>query len=64
MTIRTRPVPYCPDCGAQMKLRKPRPGALKQFDPFWGCSEWPGCGGTREICRGCGKPDDDCTCAF
>lgn len=64
MTIRTSPVPCCPDCGAQMKLRTPRPEALRQFDPFWGCSQYPDCQGTREICQDCGKPDDDCTCDF
>jgi ssDNA-binding Zn-finger/Zn-ribbon topoisomerase 1 len=60
--IRTQPVPYCPECGAQMKLRKPRQGALKQFAPFWGCGRYPDCDGTREICPECGKSDDDCAC--
>lgn len=60
MTIRAKPVPFCPDCGAQMVLR--RPGAYKDYPPFWGCSQYPYCKGTREICQDCGKPDDDCTC--
>ena len=45
--IQTKPEPYCPDCGAKMKLRRPRPN--RQFDPFWGCSQYPNCRGVRQI---------------
>lgn len=40
--------PRCPDCGAAMRLRKPRPGG-KQFDPFYGCSTYPRCRGTMSL---------------
>ena len=36
--------PVCPECGKPMRLRKPRSGGL----PFWGCSGFPECRGTRE----------------
>ena len=52
--IQTKPVPYCPDCGAQMVLRIPR--GNKQFDPFWGCSRFPDCRGSRNILPN-GKPE-------
>lgn len=39
----------CPDCGAHMILRRPRPDSKKQFDPFWGCSRFPDCRGSRNI---------------
>ena len=55
--IRTKPVPYCPDCGAQMALRRPKRDK-SQFDPFWGCSQYPECRGTRDI-REDGKPEMD-----
>lgn len=38
-------IPSCPDCGAVMKFRKPRPGG-RPFQPFWGCSTYPRCRGT------------------
>ena len=47
--IRTKPVPWCPDCGALMKLRKPWTHARVQFTPFWGCSQYPDCRGRRNI---------------
>lgn len=47
--IRTKPVPYCPQCGAKMVLRKPKPHEEWRFDPFWGCSQYPECRGTRNI---------------
>lgn len=43
----TKPVPYCPDCGAQMKLRRPPRGA--RWKPFWGCGLFPDCSGKRQI---------------
>ncbi len=45
--IRTKPEPYCPVCGAKMTLHRPKPH--QKFDPFWGCSEYPDCKGTREV---------------
>lgn len=35
--------PYCPKCGANMRKRS---GA---YGNFWGCSNYPGCRGTRKI---------------
>jgi len=56
--IRTKPVPYCPECGAQMKLRRPGPNA--DWEPFWGCNRFPHCRGTRQIMDdGTPEPDDD-----
>ena len=46
--VRTKPEPYCPDCGAaHMKLRRPRPG--QDWQPFWGCTNFPECRGVRQI---------------
>ena len=57
-TIQTKPEPYCPECGAKMQLRKPRPS--QHFDPFWGCSQYPGCRGTLNIQEnGLPEQDDD-----
>lgn len=47
INIRTSPIPYCPDCGAAMALRRPRPG--QDWNPFWGCSLFPDCRGKRGI---------------
>ena len=52
--IQTLPVPFCPDCGAQMVLRKPRPG--QEWQPFWGCALYPECHGSRNIGPD-GKPE-------
>jgi len=40
--------PSCPRCGATMIARK------RRFDgaPFWGCSSFPDCRGTREVALG------------
>jgi ssDNA-binding Zn-finger/Zn-ribbon topoisomerase 1 len=57
--IITKPEPYCPDCGAIMVLRRPRPGSMKFQHPFWGCNRYPDCYGTREIDPETGKPEDD-----
>ena len=54
--IRTKPVPYYPDCGLQMVLRRPRPN--QDWSPFWGCSQYPECRGTRDIGPD-GKPERD-----
>jgi ssDNA-binding Zn-finger/Zn-ribbon topoisomerase 1 len=53
--IQTKPVPYCPneDCGAQMVLRRPR--QYQDWEPFWGCSQYPECKGARDIGED-GKP--------
>ena len=46
--IFTHPVPYCPQCGAQMILRRPtKPGA--EWSPFWGCQRFPDCKGTIKV---------------
>jgi len=45
--IRTKPEPYCPECGAKMVLRRPGLGA--SWKPFWGCSQYPDCTGTRQV---------------
>lgn len=56
--IRTKPIPYCPECGCQMALRKPRNG--QAWDAFWGCSQYPDCRGSRHIMAdGSPEPDDD-----
>lgn len=54
--IRTKPVPECPDCGGRMILRRPKLGA--SWDPFWGCSEYPNCHGSRNIGHD-GLPEED-----
>jgi len=56
--IQTLPVPYCPDCGAPMVLRRPKPH--QDWEPFWGCSLHfkDGCSGSRNIGED-GKPEDD-----
>jgi hypothetical protein len=38
--------PVCPRCGAPMVARQARTGA-RAGQPFWGCSQYPGCRGTR-----------------
>ena len=56
-SIRTKPKPYCPECGAQMKLRRPR--SNQRWEAFWGCEDYPDCRGTRNIDSD-GLPEDDC----
>lgn len=58
MNIRTKPEPYCPnpDCGAKMVLRRPK--SYQDWEPFWGCSEYPECRGTRNITDD-GLPETD-----
>ena len=56
--IRTKPEPYCPDCGARMTLRRPRQG--QTWMAFWGCARYPDCHGKRSIqANGEPEPDDD-----
>ena len=53
-TIRTNAIvekeagPVCPMCGKSMRRRSARTGA-KAGKPFWGCTGYPDCTGTREI---------------
>jgi ssDNA-binding Zn-finger/Zn-ribbon topoisomerase 1 len=54
--IRTEPAPYCPECGARMVLRRPRPG--QPWREFWGCNRWPDCPGRRQIMED-GRPEQD-----
>lgn len=41
-------VPACPACGAAMKKRVAKRGADSGGE-FWGCVQYPGCRGTRNI---------------
>lgn len=52
--IRISPKPYCPQCGAQMVLRRPK--SYQEWDAFWGCSQYPECHGTRAIDPDTGEP--------
>ena len=56
--IVTQPRPLCPECGAGMFLRLPKPGG-NIFDPFWGCSTFPKCRGARDINVHTGEPVED-----
>ena len=38
--------PKCPKCGRAMRKRVARKGA-NAGNPFWSCSAWPDCNGTR-----------------
>lgn len=40
--------PSCPICGSRMRYRTARRGA-RAGRPFWGCSRFPSCRGTRNI---------------
>jgi hypothetical protein len=40
--------PSCPICGSRMRYRTARRGA-RAGRPFWGCSRYPSCRGTRNI---------------
>jgi four helix bundle suffix protein len=40
--------PACPNCGKPMVLRTARKGQ-KAGQPFWGCSSYPDCKGTRMV---------------
>lgn len=40
--------PLCPECEKRMVLRTARKGP-RAGHQFWGCSNWPGCQGTRPL---------------
>ena len=44
----TEPSPACPLCAKPMRQRKAKTGA-NAGKPFWGCSSFPECRGTREM---------------
>jgi four helix bundle suffix protein len=44
-------LPDCPECGRPMRRRTPRNGP-RAGRPFWGCTGYPACKGTREIEEG------------
>lgn len=46
----------CPKCGAWMKLVRPKPD--DDWEAFYGCTQWPGCRGSRELTR-LGEPVSD-----
>lgn len=52
--IRTKPKPWCPECGKQMYLKKPK--STEYFKPYWYCSDYPDCLCTRDILLD-GRPD-------
>lgn len=55
--IKTYPIPVCPDCGAQMELKRPK--SHQDWKPFWGCSQFKfGCRGTRNIDPETGEPEE------
>ena len=54
--IQTRPQPFCPICGAKMKLRRPK--TRQNWEAFWGCQSFPECDGSRSI-REDGKPEEN-----
>ena len=54
--IQTKPEPHCPGCDARMILRRPKP--WQDWPAFWGCSQWPGCRGVRQIGED-GKAEED-----
>ena len=55
--IRTKPEPYCPKCGAKMRLIRAGQGRTKK--PFWTCPLWheDGCDGKRQVDPETGEPD-------
>lgn len=55
-TIRTKPAPLCPGCGDEMILRMPKDD--QDWDPFWGCSNYPACDGIVQIGED-GNPIED-----
>ncbi len=44
------PAPACPDCGKPMHTRTAKSGP-NAGQPFWGCTAYPACKGTRRISR-------------
>ena len=53
----TEPKPDCPDCGGTMRLIPKGRGKTKK--DFWGCTEYPGCRGTRNVDPETGRPETD-----
>ncbi len=52
--------PMCPDCGKPMRRRKAKTGE-HAGEPFWGCSGYPECRGTRPASDDAGRhPQDAC----
>ncbi|OGV78660.1 MAG: hypothetical protein A3K19_31675 [Lentisphaerae bacterium RIFOXYB12_FULL_65_16] len=49
------PAPDCPECGKPMRQRVSRTGQ-RAGRPFWGCTAYPACKGTREIPAGRSDP--------
>lgn len=45
LVIETMNAPSCPDCGKIMVQRLPH----HDVQPFWGCSDYPRCTGTRSV---------------
>ncbi len=50
--------PVCPDCGKPMRLRKAKTGE-HAGEPFWGCSGYPECRGTRPASDDTGRQTPD-----
>ena len=46
--------PDCPKCGSAMRLRRPT-NRRQRWKPFWGCSRFPDCNGTRRQKDGNGR---------
>jgi len=55
--IQTKPEPSCPECGARMKIIRPKP--RQSWEPFWGCNRFPDCRGKRAIDPETGKAESD-----
>lgn len=45
--IKTKPAPFCDECGCEMVLRRPKEG--QTWEPFWGCRNYPECDFTLNI---------------
>ena len=45
LVIETDDAPSCPDCGRLMRKQLPH----HRIEPFWGCSNYPRCEGTRPV---------------
>ena len=47
--------PLCPECGGAMRARTAKAGK-NAGQPFWGCTGYPDCKGTREMEKGAAQP--------
>jgi ssDNA-binding Zn-finger/Zn-ribbon topoisomerase 1 len=47
---------WCPECGKEMYLREHLNKYNPSFKPYWYCSDYPECLGTRDILLD-GRPD-------